>query len=140
MDTYFGDKGDSNTLCSKTLSSTVSKRCPNDCSNNGICVLISTTNNSYINRCSTVDPTCYAECQCKVGFFSSACEMTSADRQRSSEYRSTMIGQIANVAGKTDSPHPSTVNGWVNSLVELGMLLILSILITFHHCYYLSIS
>ena len=131
MDMYFGDKGDSNTLCSVTLSTAVSKRCPNDCSSNGICAFISTTNNSYISKCSTIDSTCYAECQCKTGFTSSACEMTIADQQRASEYRSTMIGQIASVAGKVDDPPASTVNGWVNNLVELGMLSIISLLLLY---------
>jgi hypothetical protein len=119
-DSFFGDEGDSNTACSSTVSSSLKKRCPNDCSNNGVCYYLSKATNNYISSCNTTDPTCYAECQCTAGFTSAACEMTIVQQQASSDYRSAMIGQIATISKLSSNPTSNTVNGWVNNLVELG--------------------
>ena len=127
--TLFGDEGDSNTICSSSISSSVKKRCPNDCSNNGVCVYININTNSHISMCNTTDVSCYAECQCAAGFSSSACDITTAEQQWSSDYRATMISQIATVAKVTSNPSVNTINGWVGNLVELGIIIIIIIVI-----------
>eukprot|EP00597_Dinobryon_sp_UTEXLB2267_P010423 CAMPEP_0170102732 /NCGR_PEP_ID=MMETSP0020_2-20130122/3057_1 /TAXON_ID=98059 /ORGANISM="Dinobryon sp., Strain UTEXLB2267" /LENGTH=1386 /DNA_ID=CAMNT_0010326131 /DNA_START=159 /DNA_END=4316 /DNA_ORIENTATION=+ len=83
--------------CNRTGSCTkMSKKCPNSCSNQGVCTFINSNTGFLVSQCEMLSSDCLAVCQCFIGFGGNYCALSSAQLLQKIKLRKQMISSFNN--------------------------------------------
>jgi hypothetical protein len=146
---FHGDSGDKNTLCGRipqfTNASLIpvggcvsdsdctvglqvcsnhqcvynSKKCPLDCSGNGICSFFYLSTGISLSECRINDLSCYGVCACRSGFTGSGCQVDELNLPKLQSYRAKLVDTLVNLT-QTDVVTTETVSSWSSYLTAVS--------------------
>ena len=106
---YIGDYSQPMTACvPASLSTVVSKTCPNDCSKHGKCTFFDVASSNAISACVIKSNLCVAKCVCNSNMYGIDCNMTKTKLSQARQTQSNVLTKLA-VLANIATPSNETV-------------------------------
>ena len=107
-----------NKICTQML-----KQCRNNCSNNGVCVLLDIRSGLQLSplNCSILNVDCHPLCNCMSGWFGSSCSYNSTALMAKSFSRLSLLNELLNLIHIQDLT-TQNLKSWIISLQSITLL------------------
>jgi len=101
--------------CSEKVCAIPQKKCADDCSGQGQCVFLLSTDGSMLDSCSIIESNCTATCICNNDWSGRACSLTSEDMINRNDLRHQVVSSLTSLVSLED-PTEESISSWSQSL------------------------